>query len=75
MEGCVHCAKAKKVLEEIKPDFPDLAVEEIDIASEKGQEMVQKYGIMASPGIVIDGELFSSGGLDKNKLIKKLKES
>jgi hypothetical protein len=28
---------------------------------------------MASPGIVIDGELFSTGGVSKEKLIEKLK--
>lgn len=35
--------------------------------------MVQKYGIMASPGIIIEGELFSTGGLNREKLIEKLK--
>ena len=41
--------------------------------SEQGQKMVQEYGIMSSPGIIVNGELFSAGGLDKNKLIEKIK--
>lgn len=41
--------------------------------SEQGQKMVQEYGIMASPGIIVNGELFSTGGLDKNKLVEKLR--
>ncbi len=73
MVGCHNCAAVKKIFDEIMPNFPNVEVEEIDIASAKGQEIVQKHGIMSSPGIIIDGELFSTGGLDKEKLIKKLK--
>jgi len=35
--------------------------------------MVTTHGIMSSPGIIVNGELFSSGGLDKEKLLEKLK--
>lgn len=73
MPGCSHCAEAKKIIEEIKPDFPDLEIEEIDMTTPEGQELVQKHGIMSSPGVIIEGELFSTGGLDKEKLIEKLK--
>ena len=72
--GCSHCAAAKKLLEEeIRPQFPDVEIEYIDMLSEQGQKMVQEYSIMTSPGIIINGELFSVGGLDKGKLIEKLK--
>lgn len=48
-QGYSSCATAKKVLEEeIKPQFPDVEIEYID--------------------------LFSVGGLDKKKLIEKLKQ-
>lgn len=71
--GCSHCAEAKKILEEeIKPNFPDVEVEYIDMMTDQGQKMVQEYGIMVSPGIVINGELFSVGGLNKDKLIEKI---
>jgi len=35
--------------------------------------MIQQHGIMASPGILINEELFSVGGLDKDKLVEKIK--
>jgi len=38
------------------------------------QELVLKYQIMASPGILVDGELFSAGGVNTAKLAEKLKE-
>lgn len=72
--GCAHCVEAKKILEnEITLDFPNVEVEYIDILSDEGQKTVQQYGIMSSPGIIVNGELFSIGGLNKEKLIKKIK--
>ena len=72
--GCAHCAEAKRILEEeIKSEFPNVEFEFIEMMSEQGQKMVQDYGIMSSPGIIVNGELFSVGGLDKNKLIEKIK--
>lgn len=72
--GCSHCASAKKILEEeIKPNFPDVEIEYIDMLSDNGQKMVQEYGVMSSPGIIVNGELFSVGGLSKDKLIEKIK--
>lgn len=72
--GCVHCAEARKMLEqEIKKQFPQVDMEFIDMLSEKGQKMVAEHSIFASPGIIINGELFSAGELNKSKLIDKIK--
>ncbi len=74
MEGCHNCAAAEKIFEEIMPEFENkVEVTEIDMMTEEGQELVSKYGIFASPGIVINDELFSTGGVNKDKLIEKLK--
>lgn len=72
---CSQCEKVKKIMEEIKRDFPQLQIKEIDMTTEKGMQLVQKYQIMSSPGVIINGKLFSVGGADKSKLIKKLKSS
>ena len=73
-KGCVSCEVAKKLLkEEIAPNFPNVDIEYIDMLSEQGMKMVQDYGFMSSPGIIINGELFSSGGLNKEKLIEKIR--
>jgi len=71
--GCSKCAKVKEILEnEIGPQFPDVEIEYIDMMSEQGLKMVQEYGIMSSPGVIVNGELFSVGSLDKGKLIEKI---
>lgn len=74
-QGCRHCQEARKILEqEIKSQFPNVEMEFIDLLTEQGQMLIQQYGIMSSPGIIVNGKLFSMGGLDKEKLIKKIKE-
>lgn len=73
MPGCHSCEAAKKIFDEIVPDFPNVEVEEIDMMTSEGQKLVQKHSIMSSPGIIIGDELFSTGGVDKEKLIEKLK--
>ena len=70
--GCTHCEEVRKVLDELKPKYPSMQVEEIDATTEKGKELVVKYSIMASPGTIINGELFATGGINKGELIKKL---
>ena len=71
--GCVHCAEFKKYWESVNAQFPEVEMSEIDLTSDKGQEMVSRYVIMASPGVIINGELFSTGGVDKEKFEAKLK--
>lgn len=72
--GCAHCQAARKTLEnEIRKQFPNVEMQFGDMFSEEGQKLVQRYGILASPGIIVNGELFSAGGLDKKKLVEKIK--
>ncbi len=70
--GCHECAKAKKVFEELKPKYPEMQIAEVDATSDEGVALVQKYGIFSSPGIIVNGELFSTGALDKDQFIGKL---
>ena len=72
MPDCHSCKAVKKILDEMIPNFPNVKVAEIDMMTSEGQELVQKYGIMSSPGIIIDRELFSTGGVDRKKLVEKL---
>ncbi len=73
-KGCVHCSQAKDILKKIKPEYPRLSVTEVDIITPKGQKLVGKYSIMSSPGIIINGKLFSMGGSTEKELRKKLDE-
>jgi len=72
VEGCYQCAKAKEIFEDLTPTYPEMKIEEIDATTPKGMELVSEYEIFQSPGIIINGELFSTGGLNKDKFIEKL---
>lgn len=71
-ESCVHCMRAKEVLEKIKKDMPDLRVEVVDLLKPEGMDLAQKHGIMVSPGIIINGKLAFQGGATEEQLRKAL---
>lgn len=66
--GCQHCMVVKSTLEKMKTDYPELAIEEIDVVTTEGQALVQKYNILSSPGILINGEFFAMGGATESQL-------
>lgn len=72
--GCQHCAAFKAFWEEIKGDWPNVNFKEVSITEPEGQELIQKHQIFASPGIIINDELFATGGIDKGAFVKKLEE-
>ncbi len=72
--GCHNCAGFKEFWESVKGNWPNVQFKELSIVTPEGQELVQKHQIFASPGIILNGELFSTGGVDKDKFIKKLTE-
>lgn len=73
-ESCTHCMLAKEALERIKKDMPGLEIEIIDLLKPEGMELAQKYGIMASPGIIINGKLAFQGGATEEQLRRKFRE-
>lgn len=73
MWGCHVCEEVKKTIEEIEPQFPDREIQEIDMTTTEGQELMQKYSVMSSPGIVMDGEFFSTGAVGKEELVNRMR--
>jgi len=71
---CHECAKAKRIIKEVMLKYPETQLEEIDVMTARGMELAQKYCIMASPAIIINGQLFSTGALSKEDFMKKLNE-
>ena len=73
-DGCAHYKAVKATLEEMKSDYPDITIEEIDMVTPEGQEIVKKYGILSSPGILINDEFFVFGGATKEQFKEKFEE-
>lgn len=72
--GCHNCAAFKEFWETESKNWPQVTFKEVSIIDPAGQELVQKHQIFASPGILLNGELFSTGGVNKDDFIKKLTE-
>lgn len=68
---CSYCEHAKEVLGRIGQDYP-LRITEIDLASEDGQTLAMRAGVMFAPGVLIDGQPFSFGRLSERKLRRAL---
>ena len=69
--GCNSCAQATVLIKKIrKEENLKFEIEELDIT--KHPDLLQKYQIMTSPGIVIDGELVFTGIPNGKKLKEKL---
>jgi alkyl hydroperoxide reductase subunit AhpF len=71
--GCHNCAEFEKWWHTIEAEHPNVQYKNVSILSPEGQELAGKHMIMASPGILLNGELFCTGGVDKGKFLEKLK--
>lgn len=57
--GCANCKATVKLLETIAHE------KGVDIQMEKVEDMekIMSYGIMSTPGVVIDGQVVHAGGV------------
>ena len=72
--NCHNCHVFEEFWHSIEKNYPNVKYRNISVLSPEGAEMIQKYSIFVSPGIIINRELFSTGGVDKEKFINKIKE-
>jgi glutaredoxin len=68
---CGLCEHAKQVLDRVGHDYP-LHITEINLASEHGQHLAARAGVVFAPGLLINGEPFSFGRLSERKLRRTL---
>lgn len=71
--GCTHCHEFLEFWKTIAGEWPNVTQKELSIITPEGQELVGKYQIFASPGIILNDEVFATGGFNKEKFIEKLK--
>lgn len=72
--GCQICLAFEEFWHSIEKDWPNVTFKKIDVTTEEGQELAQKYMIFSSPGIILNGELWGVGGFNRENFIKKLNE-
>lgn len=52
-QHCVGCPEARQVVRQLAAERPDIAVAEFDVAIHLGA--ANRYGLIATPAVVIDG--------------------
>ena len=71
--ACAHCDEFLRFWGSIEGEWPNVVMREVSMLTEEGQGLIQEHRIFASPGIIINGELFSAGSFDKGAIQEKLK--
>ncbi len=63
--GCVNCKTTQKLIEEVTNE------NDITIKLEKIEDIadIMSYGIMSTPGVIIDGKIAHTGGIPDKKTI------
>jgi small redox-active disulfide protein 2 len=63
--GCANCKNTQKLIEEVTEENG------IAINLEKVEDMaeIMSYGIMSTPGVIVDGKIAHAGGVPDKKTI------
>ena len=72
--GCQICHVVEKFWDDHKSEWPNVSFRRVDVVTQEGTGLAEKYMILASPGLIINDELFSVGGFDPGKFTDKLNE-
>ncbi|MEW5892829.1 MAG: thioredoxin family protein [Pseudomonadota bacterium] len=65
--GCANCETTAKLIAEVAQ------AKGVEVAIEKVQDMgaILGYGVMSTPGVVIDGKVVHAGGVPDRKKIEQ----
>ncbi|TSC75758.1 MAG: Uncharacterized protein G01um101430_252 [Parcubacteria group bacterium Gr01-1014_30] len=72
--GCHICKMFEEFWHSIEKDWPSVKYKNVSVLTPEGQELIKEHMIFASPGIIINGELWATGGFDRNDFVEKLKK-
>ena len=70
--GCANCKRTQQLIEHVTSENG------IDIELEKVEDMaeIMAYGIMSTPGVIVDGKIAHAGGIpDKKTILSWFKSS
>lgn len=64
--GCDSCGPVRAALRRFAEDFPEIAVQEIDVTEHP--EVALRHRLMACPAVTVDGTVRFVGGVDERAL-------
>lgn len=72
LPDCHLCEEAKTTLAALGRDLP-LEVRLVEATSQEGRRLIARFRPTMAPLILLDGELFSSGRLSRQRLVSRLR--
>uniref|UniRef100_E6QUG5 Thiol-disulfide isomerase and thioredoxins family protein n=1 Tax=mine drainage metagenome TaxID=410659 RepID=E6QUG5_9ZZZZ len=65
--GCANCKTTQKLVEEV------LAAKGVHAQVDKVEDLpsIMKYGVMSTPGVVIDGKVVHAGGVPSRSQVEQ----
>ena len=72
--GCTPCTRMKRILNELKKEMSDLAIEEIEFGSPAGSKLAMENGILYPPAVFVDGTLIAKGKIDADEMVASIRE-
>ncbi|VVM23537.1 hypothetical protein BSPWISOXPB_7148 [uncultured Gammaproteobacteria bacterium] len=63
--GCANCKTTQDLIEKVCDDN-DIA---INLEKIEDQVKIMEYGIMSTPGVIVDGKIAHAGGIPENNHI------
>jgi len=64
----------KRILNELKKEMSDLAIEEIEFGSPAGSKLAMENGILYPPAVFVDGTLIAKGKIDADEMVASIRE-
>jgi glutaredoxin len=71
--GCTHCRAFFDFWSGEESNWPNVTLDEYSSTTHEGQALVSKYQIFTTPGVIVNGKLFSEGGVRTKQFLEKLK--
>jgi predicted thioredoxin/glutaredoxin len=73
-QDCKNCIETKEQLAALQKEYSDVQVQHIDAWSPEGEALIMEHGIMASPGILVNGALLAAGPVSESRLRQAIEE-
>ena len=71
-DGCTPCLRVKRILNEVRAEFPNISIEEIDYASNMGSKLAIENNIAFAPAVFLDGKLLAKGKIYAEQIVAAL---
>lgn len=65
--GCANCKNTVRLIEEVVKELGT----EVQLEKVENIKEIVRYGVLATPGVIIDGQIVHSGGVPTKDKIKQ----